>query len=1243
MASFPNASNNQRSARTFKRPRRMEPSAAGAGPSNPASGSGYFFFCDRASNVTVVPPVVPDGMACHISNSHFIQCGSNCMMIVDGSASCPPVVYRPTPPVAQPFPPSSVTVTSRQHGENSRTTAVVFTEHASGAGAISSAAPPSPPKLTKPANPPASPTPAYPSTTSLSSTTASSWTPLYSRPRSGDSESSTESEWEDEDADTRPRGGADSEFYLDFSTKKWQPEPNQGKDAASHPNPEAPMESAIKSESESEANTDSDSDSNSESESDAGATGETALAAGPTPTANPTSGCESESETETESLCDATLLSEDEFGSDEDFLVALPHPPDAGQCCSLSTSGPTSADDRQSSGNPPPAKPPRCPESPLAQPPTCPEAAAAHSDAACQTTNPALDEEEARYEAVDIVIPSTPVLDALDIQFGMPRRLKFPVPPDPTHENVTAVVKFLKLRRKYEPLVFLEYFYQCAHRVEETAGPQSFARQPFLSRSEFGLLRYALSELQGLFMDVPQIPVNIHRPFAFSNYITTLVNKFKPLVRRSEKLYQILGLLVHLRIRTRAASFREWMQSPDVKLDAELVKQLHTHERRLLDFFEGLEYGPARRFMERGLQSALKYEEFYLRPFGGYSLESVNQMYTRIAGFLACHATDCQQLIFGRPATWFELFLYFFQYLYDHKIVPSTPAMLNLGRRNYYTSSCYLVNPQTTTNKATLDALTHNVKDILAQRGGVGLCLQSFNDAHRKQASLMPALKVLDSLVAAYNHASRRPTGVCVYIEPWHSDIMSILRMKGVLAGEEAQRCDNLFSALWMPDLFFKRLIRHLEGETGVLWTLFDKAESMALSDFHGQEFENLYEVYEQMGLGNPMPIQDVAFAIVRSAATTGSPFIMFKDAVNRHYIYDTQGAAISGSNLCTEIVHPADKDSSGVCNLGSVNLAACVVDGVFSFDQLRQAVQACVLMVNVMIDCASQPTIQCRRGHDRFRSMGIGMQGLHTAALMLGLDMTSEAFRELNKHIAEVMLLAAMKTSNGLCRHGAEPFAEFGKSMYRAGRFHWERFPDAKPRYEGEWDLLRQSMMRFGLRNSQFIALMPTVTSSQVSEVSEGFAPLFTNMFSKVTKEGELLRPNILLLRELRKTFGGKRLLDVLDKLDSTQWSVEKALPCLAPNHPLRKFKTAFDYDQTLLIDLCADRAPYVDHSQSMTLYVSESANGTLPASTLTRLLIHAYKRGLKTGMYYCKVRKATNSGVFGGDENLVCTSCVL
>ncbi|ARS01751.1 ribonucleotide reductase subunit 1 [Macacine alphaherpesvirus 1] len=820
----------------------------------------------------------------------------------------------------------------------------------------------------------------------------------------------------------------------------------------------------------------------------------------------------------------------------------------------------------------------------------------------------------------------------------------FPVPLELNHKNVAAMARFLGDAGKRDPSLLLNYFCRCAREEEERrAGPRTFATEAELGYREFGLLRYAIYELQRMFVDVPPMPHEAWTNVAFARYVTQLVNKFKPLVRRSDRLYRLLGMLVHLRIRSRSVSFEGWMRSKEVGLDDELVSQLRAHESQLVPFFEGLERGPTMRLMERGLQSALKYEEFYLKNIDGWILESVPQMYTRIAGYLACHSELAGRVVFGRDSSWLEMFTYFFNRFYGHEIVPSTPAMLGLGTRRPYMSSCYLVNPRTTTAHSTLAAITQNVGPILARSGGIGLCLQEFNDARSGNGSIMPVLKALDSLVAAYNNQSLRPTGVTVYLEPWHSDIMAVLRMKGVLAGEEARRCDNIFSALWMPDLFFKRLIRYLEGEKNVVWSLFRQKTGMALSRFHGEEFERLYVRQEENGFGEAVPIQDLAYAIVRSAATTGSPFVMFKDAVNRHYIYDTQGSAIAGSNLCTEIVHPANAEQSGVCNLASVNLAECVVGRTFDFARLRESVRACVLMVNIMIDRTAQPTAQCRRGHDRLRSMGIGMQGLHTACLKMGLDLASEEFRELNRHIAEVMLLAAMQASNALCFHGARPFREFKHSVFSAGRFHWEGFPDARVRYEGEWERLRQSMMKHGLRNSQFIALMPTVASAQIADVSEGFAPLFTNMFSKVTRDGETLRPNTLLLQELRQTFSGRRLNEAIDSLDAKQWSVEQALPCLAADHPLRRFKTAFEYDQELLIDLCADRAPFVDHSQSLTLYVTERADGTLPASALVRLLVHAYKRGLKTGMYYCKVRKATNSGVFGGDDNIVCTSCVL
>ncbi|AMB16999.1 ribonucleotide reductase subunit 1 [Macropodid alphaherpesvirus 1] len=838
-------------------------------------------------------------------------------------------------------------------------------------------------------------------------------------------------------------------------------------------------------------------------------------------------------------------------------------------------------------------------------------------------------------------------IDDIDCFSELENSILIPPIQDLKELDVVCAVKYLKAGAMYTDEALIKYFYLCAKTTEavQLNPERNWLWKPHLSSGYFKLLYNSLCELK-LFGQVPPFPPRAYLRDYMRDYLTSLINKFKPLVRRSERLYQLLGVLVHLRIRLSEDSFESWLNSKDINIDPHLAEQVRQNKHALIGFFNIVDLGDAsRRLRERGLQSALKYEEFYLKRFGSGSIESIYQMYTRIAGFLACHATPMAPIVLGRHGTWLEMFFFFFYYLYNHKIVPSTPAMLDLGSQGSYTSSCYLINPQTTNNKDTVAAISGDVSSILHKQGGIGLCLQSFNTAGigAGWCGLLPALKVLDSLVAAYNTNSRRPTGACVYIEPWHTDVWAVLRMKGVLAGEESQRCDNIFSALWVPDLFFKRLIRHLAGEPNVEWTMFDGANSLALSTLHGEQFEALYEELEAKKLGLTVHIREIAYAIVRSATTTGSPFLMFKDAVNRHYIYDTQGDAISGSNLCTEIVHPSNSTSSGVCNLGSVNLAECVVDGEFDIARLRRYVRACVLMVNIMIDNSLQPTLACRRGNDELRSMGIGMQGLHTACLMLGLDMDSEMFKDLNKHIAEVMLLEAMTTSNALCVHGALPFAHFKKSMYSVGRFHWEGFPDAAPRYRKEWEVLRGKIITYGLRNSQFVALMPTVTSSQISEVSEGFAPLFTNLFSKVTRDGELLRPNTLLLREIHQTFTGNKLNAVLDKLDGAQWSIVHALGCLSPDHPLQRFKTAFEYDQTLLIDLCADRAPYVDHSQSMTLYVTEKADGTLPASELTHLLIHAYKRGLKTGMYYCKVRKATNNGVFGGDSNIICSACVL
>nr|WMD90948.1 ribonucleotide reductase subunit 1 [Equid alphaherpesvirus 1]WMD90973.1 ribonucleotide reductase subunit 1 [Equid alphaherpesvirus 1]WMD91093.1 ribonucleotide reductase subunit 1 [Equid alphaherpesvirus 1]WMD91167.1 ribonucleotide reductase subunit 1 [Equid alphaherpesvirus 1]WMD91311.1 ribonucleotide reductase subunit 1 [Equid alphaherpesvirus 1] len=741
-------------------------------------------------------------------------------------------------------------------------------------------------------------------------------------------------------------------------------------------------------------------------------------------------------------------------------------------------------------------------------------------------------------------------------------------------------------------------------------------------------------------------------------YITRVVDTLKPRCRVDERLYVVCGELVHLRIRTRnVEDLKYWLNSTEIALNEIVEKDILDHLdfiQRTLHAFESSEY---RELCALGLQSALKYEEMYLAKMRGGRIESMGQFFLRLAT-TATHYTmeepAMARVLVSGEVGWTYIFKAYFTALAGQVLIPATPIMLFGGRDCGSLASCYLLNPRVTDMNSAMLALMEEAGPILCNRGGIGLSLQRFNTPPKEGCSrgVMALLKLIDSMTIAINSDGERPTGVCVYFEPWHADIRAILNMRGMLARDETVRCDNIFACMWTPDLFFDRYQRYLDGESGVMWTLFDDTASH-LCHMYGKEFEEEYERLEQCGFGvDSIPIQDMAFIIVRSAVMTGSPFLMFKDACNKHYHFDLRRkGAIMGSNLCTEIIQHADETQNGVCNLASINLPKCLAippphtAGVpyFDFAALGRAAATATIFVNSMMRAGTYPTVKSQRGVDENRSLGLGIQGLHTAFLMLDLDMASPEARQLNKQIAERLLLNSMKASATLCRLGMKPFKGFEDSKYSLGELPFDSYPGVTLANRNAWRRLRTEIKQHGLYNSQFVAYMPTVSSSQVTESSEGFSPVYTNLFSKVTATGEVLRPNLLLMRTIRSIFPREcARLQALSTLEMAQWSVVGAFGDLPVGHPLSKFKTAFEYDQKTLIDMCADRAPFVDQSQSMSLFITEPADGKLPASKIMSLLVHAYKRGLKTGMYYCKIKKATNNGVFVGGD-LVCTSCSL
>nr|WPS63834.1 MAG: putative ribonucleotide reductase subunit 1 [Ardenna herpesvirus] len=719
---------------------------------------------------------------------------------------------------------------------------------------------------------------------------------------------------------------------------------------------------------------------------------------------------------------------------------------------------------------------------------------------------------------------------------------------------------------------------------------------------------------------------------------TSIVNQFKAAVRLDLELYRLLAELVHLRIRTKTVSICEWIKLRGLSREcAEFILERKDFVCQLMKRF-GEMYPKLSRV---GLQSARKFEFLYLGKLKDGRLESVGQFFLRIAAeaargtvnneaFVAAVFHDSMQV--PNPNAMFYLF---FMALCRQEIVPPTPVMLFAGTESLSYASCFLLDVRGNHMRDVLTSIAKEIIPVMHSHGGIGLHMDCVGDWDSTSSGMMLALKALDSIIAANNASSVRPSGLCVYVELWHRDIMKIMRCRGVLAGNEETRCDNIFFAVWMSDLFMKRF-----NENGS-WTLFD-GRAAHLSDIYGEEFEKEYELLESKNMGvATYQAKDVMFALIKSAVATGTPFVMFKDAVNRNYFFDMAGRAMKCSNLCTEIVHMTDDESVGVCNLTSLNLAAFVKCpenrhralpiGVFDYSRFRNACAVATVFINSLMSLGNLPIKRAVTGNGRLRSIGIGVQGFHTACLLQGFGLDSTDTCHFNSKVFEALSLTTFQTSCRICEYGMPPFRGFSESKYAKGWLHMDGWP-ARHLYFDEWNQLRENIKRYGLYNCQLVALMPTASSSQLAEVSEGIHPVFGNIFSKITTTGEDIQLNVPLMDTIECLYPDQaERREILERLHKNKWSVRGTFgAALAHHHPLAQFVTAFEADQELLLKLSADRAPFVDHSQSTTLHVVEEEDGSLKASRVAHLLTTAFKYGLKTGMYYCKVYKATDNGVF-------------
>jgi ribonucleoside-diphosphate reductase alpha subunit len=590
-------------------------------------------------------------------------------------------------------------------------------------------------------------------------------------------------------------------------------------------------------------------------------------------------------------------------------------------------------------------------------------------------------------------------------------------------------------------------------------------------------------------------------------------------------------------------------------------------------------------------------EKGYLQKIDGDVIETPQYLYMRVA--IGIHGHDIDHVLETYDALSRGLFIH------------ATPTLFNAGTHRPQMSSCFLI----ANKEDSIDGIYDTVKEcarISKWAGGIGLHIHDVrsNKSHIRGTNgtsdgIIPMLRVYNSTARYVNQAGRRKGSIAVYLEPWHADIMDFLEIR-LNQGDEEARCRDLFSAMWIPDLFMRRV------ESNGNWSLFCPDRAPGLSDVYGKEFDELYEKYETEGLATKtIPAVEVWKSIIKSQSETGTPYMLYKDACNEKSNHKHIGT-IKSSNLCTEILEYTDKDETAVCNLASIALPKYVdVDNKeFNHEELHRVTKMVTRNLNKVIDKNFYPTENGKRSNIRHRPIGIGVQGLADVFIMLRMTFGSEESKKLNRDIFETIYHASLESSCELSEmYGT--YETFKGSPFSKGILQfdmWDREPQFSGRYD--WNDMRK-LVKKGTRNSLLLAPMPTASTSQILGNNECFEPYTTNIYLRRTLAGEFVVVNKHLVNDLKKIgLWSKEMKDLMVKANG---SVQNIIDI--PDELKELYKTVWEMSQKTIIDMAADRGVYIDQSQSMNLFVESPT-----VSKLSSMHMYAWKQGLKTGMYYLR-----------------------
>lgn len=607
-------------------------------------------------------------------------------------------------------------------------------------------------------------------------------------------------------------------------------------------------------------------------------------------------------------------------------------------------------------------------------------------------------------------------------------------------------------------------------------------------------------------------------------------------------------------------------------------------------------------------------ERSYLMKIEGKTIERPQHMLMRVA--VGIHGEDIPAAI--------ETYNLLSEKWFTH----ATPTLFNAGTPKPQLSSCFLLTMKDDSIDGIYDTLKQCAK-ISQSAGGIGLSIHTvrakgsyIKGTGGTSNGIVPMLRNFD-MTARYvdQGGGKRKGSFAIYLEPWHADIFEFLDLKKN-HGKEELRARDLFYALWISDLFMKRV------ENNEMWSLFCPNEAPGLADVWGEEFERLYEKYEKEGKARKeVKAQDLWFEILESQIETGTPYILYKDAANRKSNQKNLGT-IKSSNLCTEIIEYTSPDEVAVCNLASIALPKFVTEeGKFDHQKLYEITKVVTKNLNKVIDVNYYPVPEARNSNLRHRPIGIGVQGLADALIMLRMPFESEEARRMNEDIFETIYFGAMEASMELARqHG--PYETFKGSPVSKGIFQFDMWNVTPKSGRWDWESLKRDVKQHGVRNSLLLAPMPTASTSQILGNNECFEPYTSNIYTRRTLSGEFIVVNKHLMKDLMGL--GLWNETMRQKLIATNGSVQP-IPEI-PQNIKDIYKTVWEISQKTIIDMSADRGAYICQSQSLNIHITNPNFGKL-----TSMHFYAWKKGLKTGMYYLRSTAAADAIKFTLDKSAI------